>query len=84
MESSSPASHMSPALCKTSSAGLLIKSEGKIPKKGISKNLMELKLNFTSLSFFIEFSPEDLLDALSPVLDMLYDQFPDCLPSDNQ
>ena len=29
---------------------------------------------------FSEFSPEDLLDALSPVLDMLYDQFPDCLP----
>ena len=29
---------------------------------------------------FSEFSPEDLLDVLSPVLDMLYDQFPDCLP----
>ncbi|XP_065885068.1 CREB-binding protein-like isoform X2 [Dysidea avara] len=27
-----------------------------------------------------EFSPENLLDALSPVLDMLYDQFPDCIP----
>ena len=34
MESSSPASHMSPAVRKTSSAGMLIKSEGKIPKKG--------------------------------------------------
>ena len=33
MESSSPASHMSPALRKTSSAGIL-KPEGKIPKKG--------------------------------------------------
>ena len=28
----------------------------------------------------LEFSAEDLLEALSPVLDMLYDQFPDCLP----
>jgi len=32
------------------------------------------------LTCVVEFSPEDLLDALSPVLDMLYDQFPDCLP----
>ena len=29
-----PGSHMSPALRKTSSTGLLIKSERKIPKKG--------------------------------------------------
>ena len=34
MESSSSASHMSPTVCKTSPAGMLIKSKGKIPKKG--------------------------------------------------
>ena len=37
---------------------------------------MTWELNF----IILEFSAEDLLDALSPVLDMLYDQFPDCLP----
>ena len=32
---------------------------------------------YTNITFFSEIQ---LLDALSPVLDMLYDQFPDCLP----
>ena len=50
-----------------------------VHKKGIEKRFRELKLNLY-FPLFIEFSPEDLLDALSPVLDMLYDQFPDSLP----
>ena len=38
-------------------------------------------LYYSEFTFIIlEFSAEDLLEALSPVLDMLYDQFPDCLP----
>ena len=44
MESSS-ASHMSSAVCKTSSTGMLIKSEGKISKKGTQRPVI-LKLTF--------------------------------------
>ena len=32
------------------------------------------------MAISLEFSSEDLLDALSPVLHIMYDQFPDCLP----
>ena len=41
MESASPASHMSPAIRKTSSAGLF-KPDGKIPKKGIKRSALLL------------------------------------------
>ena len=45
MESSSSTSHMSPAVCKTSSAGMLIKSEGKISENGTWRPVI-LKFNF--------------------------------------
>ena len=32
------------------------------------------------MTILLEFSPEDLFNALSPVLDAMYDQFPDCIP----
>ena len=50
--------------------------KGRCLRKVPEKRLMILKFNF-GLS---EFSPEDLHDALSPVLHMLYDQIPECLP----
>jgi len=79
-ESASPAPHMSPALRRASSAGVPIKTDLKIPKKGTWQFFSIHLTSILTLCVFIEFSPEDLLDALSPVLDMLYDQFPDCLP----
>ena len=52
MESSSSASHMSPTVCKTSPAGMLIKSKGKIPKKGTQRPVI-LKFNFWFLKIFV-------------------------------